>query len=172
MPKIELPDCLYLVKEYGGEWEDKYERTYGGFFSEKKARQAADLLGERSKMYDELTTKLYKLGIMDEYGGGDDTPQYSIECEHVCDAYDYLGDFSYGWFDAEKTPPEKNGWYLGMVFLTEGVDGEPETAFIPVECFIDKRAGYYSWTDKDCDEADVVAWTYLPESEEVKYART
>ena len=114
---MELSKEVWVVSEYGGEYEDKWEHVIGVFPTESLAKEFVEWhKGDKIKniippeKYRELLEELDKIADIDEYYEYDDNywinklhPEYSIEVLDKSEFYysNYYTSFNY-WI--EKIP--------------------------------------------------------------------
>ena len=61
------PKEVFIVVQYGGEYEDKYEIMVAAYYSEELAKKAKELFEERDAKSREICAKLYEIGAYPGY---------------------------------------------------------------------------------------------------------
>ena len=72
------PKEVFIVVEYGGEYEDKYEIMVAAYYSEELAKKAKELYEERDRKNREMCAKLYEIGAYPGYEYSDEFSGYTI----------------------------------------------------------------------------------------------
>ena len=73
------PKEVFIVVQYGGEYEDKYEIMVAAYYSEELAKKAKELYEERDAKSREVCAKLYEIGACPEYEYLDEFSGYTIK---------------------------------------------------------------------------------------------
>lgn len=72
------PKEVFIVVQYGGEYEDKYEIMAAAYYSEELAKKAKELYEERDRKNREMCAKLYEIGAYPGYEDIDGFSGYTI----------------------------------------------------------------------------------------------
>lgn len=72
------PKEVFIVVQYGGEYEDKYEIMVAAYYSEELAKKARELYEERDRKNREMCAKLYEIGAYPGYADIDEFSGYTI----------------------------------------------------------------------------------------------